>query len=153
MYTDTDVYAAPGFRNSDPVFAPLGSGQGVGSGGGIKTILIVDDSMLERENLKGILGAADFQVLEADNGEQAIELAKTTQPDLVFLDIMMPGMDGFATCRSLHGGDETKAIPIIIVSSKANRSDKIWAEQMGAKGYITKPYTAEEIMEKIEQVA
>ncbi|WP_457667114.1 response regulator [Thiolapillus sp.] len=149
IHTEPAIEAAAGSKPAIAVFAPLESGQGVGAGGGIKTVLIVDDSVVERENLKGILLSAGIQVLEADNGESGVEMAKTHQPDLIFLDIMMPGMDGFAACRALHGDEKTLGIPVVMLSSKANRSDKVWAEQMGANDYLTKPYTAEQILEKI----
>ncbi len=149
IHTESAIEATAGFKPAITAFAPLESGQGVGAGGSIKTVLIVDDSVVERENLKGILLSAGIQVLEADNGESGVEMAKTHQPDLIFLDIMMPGMDGFAACRTLHGDVQTQGIPVVMLSSKANRSDKIWAEQMGASDYLTKPYTAEQILEKI----
>ena len=152
MYSEPAMQTAAIFTPSHPFAAPVDSSQGLGVGSGIKTVLIVDDSVVERENLKGILLSADLQILEADNGEKGVELAQSRQPDLIFLDIMMPGMDGFATCRALHGSEQTKSIPVIMLSSKANRSDKLWAEQMGAMDYITKPYTAEQILEKIGQV-
>ena len=150
MYTESAIEMAPGYKTSATVFAPFDSSRGLGAGGAVKTVLIVDDSAVERENLREILSAQGIQVLEADNGETGIELAKSHQPDLIFLDIMMPGMDGFATCRTLHGAEQTQSIPVIMLSSKANRSDKMWAEQMGAMDYITKPYTPEQILEKLK---
>ncbi len=153
MYANMQLQAAAsGPTNQFPLFAPMESGHGLGVGGSVRSVLIVDDSLVERENLKSILSASSISVAEADSGESALATAERVKPDLIFLDIMMPGMDGFAVCRDLHGDEQTKAIPVVMVSSKDNRSDKVWAEQMGAVAYITKPYSAEDILAVIRKV-
>lgn len=111
----------------------------------ISTVLVVDDSMTERTHLGQILSESGIRVLSAASGTEALDIAKEKRPDLIFLDIMMDTMDGFQTCRKLTNGPETKAIPVVMVSSKANKADKVWASEQGARGYVTKPYTAADI--------
>lgn len=118
----------------------------------VMKVMIVDDSELERKNLSGIISKAGHQVLTATTGQEAVDLAKAEKPNVVFLDIMMSGgMDGFKTCRTLHSAPETKDIPVIMVSSKKNKADKVWAAEQGAKGYIIKPYTEAEILETLNK--
>lgn len=115
----------------------------------IRKILVVDDSNTDRLNLIQIIQDAAMQVVGAASGTEALEMAKKDKPDLIFLDIVMDEMDGYQTCRSLTNEDETKGIPVVMVSSKKQRADKIWAKQQGAQAYIEKPYTKEEILEVI----
>ena len=117
----------------------------------IRRVLIVDDAAPDRVNLEQIVSKDGFMVSTATNGEEAIEKAKNDTPDLIFLDILMPGMDGFETCRSLRANDTTRNIPVVMVSSKANKADRIWAMEQGASGYITKPYTADDIRGVMER--
>jgi twitching motility two-component system response regulator PilH len=113
-------------------------------------VMIVDDSEVERTNLSAIVERAGHKVLTANTGQEAVDLAKSEKPKVIFLDIMMSGgMDGFKTCRTLRGDDETKGIPVVMVSSKKNKADKVWAAEQGAVGYIIKPYTEEEIIETL----
>jgi len=111
----------------------------------VSTVLVVDDSMIERTNLSQILSSAGMRVLTAASGVEALEIAGKEHPDLIFLDIMMDEMDGFQTCRKLSKGASTKDIPVVMVSSKTNKADKVWATEQGARGYITKPYTSDDI--------
>lgn len=116
-----------------------------------KTALIADDSAVERTNLTAIVEKAGCQVITATSGAEAIDGAAANKPDIVFLDIMMGEVDGFKTCRAIHKADATKDIPIVMVSSKKNRADKVWAAEQGAVAYITKPYTDDEILEVLRQ--
>src|SRR3569832_466102 len=104
-------------------------------------VLIVDDAEVHRMNLERIIVGAGHVALLADSGEQAVQRAMSDKPDLIFLDVNMPGMDGFATTRILRYYDETKSIPLVIVSSKGEKADKVWAQMLGARGYVTKPST------------
>lgn len=115
----------------------------------IKKILICDDSPTDLANLRSALKDANCVLVEATNGKDAITKAKAEKPDVIFLDIVMPEMDGFATCRSLNDDPETKKIPVIFVSSKNQKADKIWAQMQGAKDLIGKPYEAKEILEAL----
>jgi len=117
----------------------------------INKILVVDDSEPERVNLQSIVSDAGYQVLTAKSGSEAVEKAKAERPNLIFLDIIMDEMDGYATCRSITKADDTKDIPVVMVSSKSQKADKMWAAHQGARGYVTKPYTQDEILEQLRR--
>ena len=116
----------------------------------IHKILVVDDSPTELANIKGIVSDAGYLVVTASNGCEAIDKAKSEKPDLVFLDIIMPEQDGFGTCRALARDHATKDIPVVFVTSKSQKADRVWAQMQGAKGYITKPYDANVIIDQIQ---
>jgi CheY-like chemotaxis protein len=115
-----------------------------------RKVLIVDDAQVDRSNLERIVADAGHMTLLAESGLQALERAKRDQPDLIFMDVNMPEMDGFATTRKLKGDDATKGIPIVFVSSKNQKADLAWGKMLGAKGYITKPYTKEQVLEQLK---
>ncbi|MBU0499576.1 MAG: response regulator [Gammaproteobacteria bacterium] len=117
----------------------------------VNTVLIVDDSATDRINLELIVNNAGCRTLVADSGKRALEIAGSSRPDLIFLDIMMDEMDGFQTCRSLHREEHTRDIPVVMVTGKSQKADKVWAMQQGARGYITKPYVKEQILEQIQR--
>ena len=106
-------------------------------------ILIVDDVRTEQEIIKKALSPLGNSFLVAEDGATAIELATRERPALVVLDVIMPGMDGFKACRELKKNDATKAIPIIMCTSKDGDSDRFWAERQGADAYVSKPFDAE----------
>jgi twitching motility two-component system response regulator PilH len=116
----------------------------------INKVLVVDDSPADLGNIKSIVAEAGFTVLSASNGSEAVKLAQKEQPDVIFLDIIMPEMDGFATCRELHSHPQTKTIPVVFVTSKGQKADRLWAEMQGAKGYITKPFQPEQIIDQLK---
>lgn len=116
----------------------------------INTIMVVDDSLDQLNKIQGIVSDAGFQSIAAQSGQEALKNAIEHQPDLIFMDIVMPDMDGFATCRELKKNAMTKNIPVIFVSSKDQEADKVWAQLQGAKAYITKPYTADQIIDQIK---
>ncbi|MCK4840680.1 MAG: response regulator [Methylococcales bacterium] len=115
----------------------------------LRKILIVDDAQVERDNLKNIVSSAGYDSMTATSGKDALEKVKQFNPDLIFLDIVMPEMDGFATCRELTKDAATKNIPVIFVSSKDAEADRVWAQLQGAKAYVTKPYSEDQIIEQI----
>ncbi len=119
----------------------------------IKKILVVDDTPMYIEQMKQILVDEGYEIITASSGKEALQKAKTSQPELIFMDIVMPEMDGFAACRELAKDASTKQIPVIFVSSKNTEADKVWAELQGAKAYITKPYTAAQILEQVDAFA
>ena len=105
-----------------------------------RKILAIDDSQTNLALLKVYLGQMGLTVLLADNARQGIETAIEEQPDLILLDIMMPGINGFEACKKLKADNRTKAIPIIFVSAKNQSSDKISGLKLGAIDYIAKPF-------------
>lgn len=116
----------------------------------INKILVVDDSLADLKNITDIISEAGFIVVTATNGNEAIQKAKSEKPSLIFMDIIMPNMDGFAACRALANDVETKNIPVIFVTSKNQKADRLWAQMQGGKGYVTKPYSADEIIDQLK---
>ena len=115
-------------------------------------ILICDDMETDRANLRKILTELGHIVQDVTNGEDAVAMAGRMMPKLIFLDVVMPKMDGFATCRALKQKAETKDIPVIVVSSKGTPSDKFWAEKQGAAAHVTKPATSQEIKAALQKI-
>ena len=116
----------------------------------IKKVLIVDDSSTDRQNLEQILSNTGCEILTSDNGKDAIELAKNEKPDIIFMDIVMDEMDGYEATRKLTNDDDTKSIPVIFVSSKRQKADRVWDKMQGGKELVSKPYTAEQILDQIK---
>lgn len=115
----------------------------------VNKVLIVDDSATDLALIQAIVDSAGYTVLTATSGAEAVDKAVTDIPDLIFLDIAMPEMDGYAACRAIQKIDATKKIPIVFVSGKGQDSDRIWAQMQGGKGYITKPYSPVEVVEQL----
>ena len=116
----------------------------------INKVLVVDDSDTERTNIKSIVSDTGCIVLSASSGLEAVEIAKNEQPDIIFMDIIMPDMDGYEATRKLNNDPSTRDIPIVFVSSKSQKADKLWAQMQGGKGYVTKPYTADKILSQLK---
>ena len=119
----------------------------------MKKVLIVDDSPVDRGNLEVIVSDAGCLPITASSAREAIEIAQSERPDLIFLDVIMPEQDGFATCRMLSKDHKTKDIPVVFTTSKNQRADRIWGQMQGGKAYITKPFTPDEIVTQIEAFA
>lgn len=115
----------------------------------INKILVVDDSPTERHVLVELLTRKGYQVLTAESGEEGIEKAKSEQPDLVLMDVVMPGLNGYQATRTLIRDDATKHIPVIVCTSKGQDTDKIWGLRQGAQDYMVKPINPEELLAKI----
>lgn len=115
-----------------------------------RKVLIVDDIQADRANLERIVSEAGHQTLLAENGAMAVERAKRDQPDLILMDVNMPEVDGFAATRMLKADEATKNIPVVFVSGKNQRADMAWGQMLGAKGYITKPYSREQILAQLQ---
>lgn len=115
-------------------------------------IFIVDDSPTEIHVLKTILEKNGYTIESADNAEAGIEKITASQPDLVLMDVVMPGMNGFQATRALTKAPETENIPIIIVTTKDQETDRMWGLRQGAKDYITKPVDEALLMEKITTI-
>jgi twitching motility two-component system response regulator PilH len=115
----------------------------------VRTVLIVDDSPTERHVLNEMLVAAGFHVIASDNGGDAILKARTDRPDLILMDIVMPGLNGFQATRAISRDPETSAIPVIICTSKSQETDRIWGLRQGARGFIVKPIQRDELLAQI----
>lgn len=113
------------------------------------TVLIVDDSPTEVHVLKTILEKNSYTVITATSGEQGVAVAKERKPDLVLMDIVMPGLNGFQATRQLTTNPDTAHIPIIIVTTKNQETDRVWGLRQGAKDYLTKPVNEQELISKI----
>lgn len=115
-------------------------------------ILVVDDSAPDRINLETVLNDAGYHVIQASNGADALSIASSQSPDVIFMDIVMEGMDGYQACRKLKETDGTRNIPVVMVTSKCQKVDRLWATQQGAAAYVTKPYTPEQIQRQIVEL-
>ena len=118
----------------------------------IRRILIVDDSPTERHVLNDMLTKSGYEVMASDNGEDAIQKAKLLRPDLILMDVVMPGLNGFQATRAISRDPDTRAIPIILCTSKSQETDKIWGMRQGARDYIVKPVNRDELLEKIAAI-
>ena len=116
----------------------------------IRKVLCVDDVAADLLNIEKIVSATGVFVSTASNGKDAVAKAITEMPDLIFMDVNMPVMDGFAAMRELKKDLGAKNIPVVLVTSKNQKADKMWAQVQGASGYVTKPYTAEQIHEQLK---
>jgi len=115
----------------------------------IQNVLVVDDSKTELMFLSDMLQKQGLTVRTAENAELALAQLKEHRPDLILMDIVMPGQNGFQLTRSISRTPEYADIPIIICSSKNLETDRVWGLRQGAKDYISKPVKAEELIEKI----
>ena len=114
-------------------------------------ILIVDDSPTETFRFKEILTKHGYEVLDASNGADGVTLAESALPDLILMDVVMPGVNGFQATRQITRAEKTKHIPIIIVSTKDQATDRVWGKRQGARDYLTKPVEEEALIEVIKQ--
>jgi twitching motility two-component system response regulator PilH len=115
----------------------------------VNKVLVCDDSATDLVKIKNIIEAEGRLTITASNGVEAVARARTEHPDMIFLDILMPEMDGFETCRRLRDDPATRDIPVIFVSSKNQKADRVWAQMQGAKELISKPYRAEQIVARL----
>jgi twitching motility two-component system response regulator PilH len=118
----------------------------------IRKILIVDDSPTERHVLNDMLTKSGYEVVASDNGEDAILKAKSLKPDLILMDVVMPGLNGFQATRAISRDPDTRSIPIILCTSKSQETDKIWGMRQGARDYIVRPVNRDELLEKIATI-
>ena len=111
-----------------------------------KKILIVDDEPSVRLLVSSMLGK-DHIIIEANDGEEAIDIAQSRKPDLIFMDIMMPKMDGYTACNKIKTELVAKAPPIVMLTAVGYELNKKLAKEVGADGYITKPFNSQELLE------
>ncbi len=114
-------------------------------------ILIVDDSPTQTLSLSKILKKHGHEVLTAKDGEEGVEVAKKELPDLVLMDVMMPKINGFQATRQITKNPSTSHIPVIIVTTKDQETDRIWGARQGAKSYVTKPVEEDLLMDAVNQ--
>jgi chemotaxis family two-component system response regulator PixH len=114
--------------------------------------LIVDDSATERAIITSCLQQVGINVSIATSGEESLEKIEQNSPDLIVLDVVLPGRSGFEICRELKGSENTNKIPIILCSTKGTEMDKFWGMKQGADAYIPKPIDQEELVRKVQEL-
>jgi DNA-binding response OmpR family regulator len=117
----------------------------------VKKILIVDDSLAEITLMQSVLQQAGYWPVTLQDARQIEATIIAERPNLILLDVVMPERNGFQACRELKGSAEFKGIPVVMVSSKNTDSDKFWAQQQGADGYVIKPFTAAELLGAVQR--
>ncbi|PZS98441.1 twitching motility response regulator PilH [Stenotrophomonas maltophilia] len=115
-------------------------------------ILIVDDSPSQLLGIQRIVEKLGHQILTATDGAAGVETAKAELPDLVLMDVVMPNLNGFQATRTLARDEATRHIPVILVTTKDQDTDRMWGMRQGAKAYITKPFSEDELSEVLERV-
>ena len=114
-----------------------------------KKILIVDDSATERYFFMETLSKQGYHCITAENGDEAIQKSKSEQPDVILMDIVMPGMDGYKATRTISHHEATKHIPVIICTSRNQETDRVWGMRQGAKDFLVKPVRAKDLIAKV----
>ena len=116
----------------------------------IQKILVVDDSKTELHNLSDILGKRGYTVRTAENGEEAMRRLEEDKPQLILMDVVMPGQNGFQLTRAITRDPRFSDVPVIMCTSKNQETDKVWGMRQGARDYIVKPVSADELIAKIK---
>jgi twitching motility two-component system response regulator PilH len=119
----------------------------------LKKILIVDDSPSEVRLMHGLLEREGYDPVGLHDSARIEEMILSERPNVILLDVVMPGKNGFQVCRELKGHNEFKSIPVILVTSRDTPSDRYWGEQQGADGYVTKPFTSQELIRAVRRFA
>lgn len=117
-----------------------------------KKLLIVDDSPVELHLLKNICSKLGFTIIEAVDGETGVAKAQEHKPDIVLMDVVMPGMNGFQATRKIVSTEGLQDVPVIMCTSKGQPTDKIWGQRQGAKAYVVKPVNEEELVSEIKRL-
>jgi twitching motility two-component system response regulator PilH len=113
-------------------------------------ILIIDDSPTELHVMQRALERHGYEIACADNGAEGIRLARQMRPDLIFMDVVMPGINGFQATRTLANDPDTRSIPIVMVTTKGQETDRIWGLRQGAVDYVVKPVSPAKLVEKAQ---
>lgn len=117
------------------------------------TVLVIDDSNVERHLLKEMLNELKFaSIIEATNGEDGVKMAEEHKPDLILMDVVMPGINGFQATKKIVSNESLKHIPVIMCTSKNQETDKTWGARQGAKAYVTKPVDKNILFEEIRKL-
>jgi DNA-binding response OmpR family regulator len=114
-----------------------------------RRILLADDDPGLRRLIGTTLGAQDFELLQAVDGEQALQMAREQQPELVLLDVNMPRLDGFEVCRQLKSGPETSRIKVVMLTARSTDTDRARGQQAGADDYFVKPFSPVQLLNKV----
>ncbi|HVG02935.1 MAG TPA: response regulator [Nitrospira sp.] len=114
-------------------------------------IVVVDDSYAELQLIEGYLKSANHTVVSYPNTDKLEDKLAMDKPDLIVLDVVMPGRNGFQACRDLKSDDRFKNIPVVLCTSKGQESDKFWGQQQGANGYVVKPFKAEDLVAAVKR--
>ncbi len=115
----------------------------------ISKVLVVDDSRTELMHLSDLLTKGGYAVRTAENAEQALQALQADRPDLILMDVVMPGQNGFQLTRTITRDPQYAGVPVIICSSKNQETDRVWGMRQGARDYVTKPVDARELLDKI----
>ncbi len=115
----------------------------------ISKVLVVDDSRTELMHLSDLLKKGGYTVRTAENAEQALQALQADRPDLILMDVVMPGQNGFQLTRTITRDPQYAGVPVIICSSKNQETDRVWGMRQGARDYVTKPVDARELLDKI----
>ena len=115
-------------------------------------VLIVDDSPSQLMGMKRIVEKLGHEAITAEDGAAGVEVAKAKKPDLILMDVVMPNLNGFQATRSISKEATTAHIPIILVTTKDQETDKVWGMRQGAKAYITKPFNENQLIEVINSL-
>jgi twitching motility two-component system response regulator PilH len=118
-----------------------------------KIVLIVDDSPAQVKLIQGLLEPEGYWPVGLNDPKRVEEIIASERPSLILLDVVMPERNGFQVCRELKGSDDFNSIPVILVTSKDTASDRYWGEQQGADGYVTKPFTRDELLRAVRRFA
>ena len=116
------------------------------------TALLVEDSITDRDLLTRYLQKTGLTVTSAQSSEEALKVLLATLPDIVLLDVVLPGKSGFELCRNLKTTEATQNIPVIICSNKGTEADKLWGSMLGADAYLAKPVDPQQLMKAVEQL-
>jgi twitching motility two-component system response regulator PilH len=114
-------------------------------------VMVVDDVYAELQLIEGYLKSANYSVVTYLSAEKLEEKVLSERPDLIILDVIMPGRNGFQVCRDLKSDDRFKTIPVMLCTSKAQESDKFWGKQQGANAYVVKPFKPDELLAAVKQ--
>lgn len=118
----------------------------------MSTVLVIDDSMTDREVVTACLKQAGIDVWTANTGEEGLEKINHSQPDMIIVDVVLPGRSGFEVCRELKAEAKTRKIPVIISSTKGTEMDKFWGMKQGADAYIPKPIDQDELIRTVKKL-
>jgi len=116
------------------------------------TALVIDDSMTDREVLTACLKQAGMDVITANSSEEGMDKLAGSQPDIIILDVVLPGRSGFELCRDLKAEAKTSKIPVVISSTKGTEMDKFWGMKQGADAYIAKPIDQDELIRTVKKL-
>jgi len=115
-------------------------------------ILLVDDHRTVLRLLEAILKLKGYELLYAENGQQGMAMARQEQPDLILLDVMMPGMDGYEVCRRIKADARWRHIPVVFLTARGAADDQETGRRVGAQGFLTKPFLAREVLDLVEKL-